>query len=151
MEPQNPNQPSNPTLPPIPPVQDPTQSQQPVRKLTPKESIKLRIGEIKHALKMDDPQKVRKMIIMIVAAALILIVLVVAYSFIPKQVAQPLPTLTPIPESTSQPVENPSPYVSDPELLRIMDSLQELDAKTEQTTLREDDLRLPSVDWDVSF
>jgi hypothetical protein len=123
----------------------------PTQKISPKESIKIRMGEIKHALGFDDPAKKKKRLIVVGAILGIFLLLTVGYALIPKQVATPLATLTPSPVGTEQPRGEPSAYANDPEVLRIMDALEAFDQEADQTKIREDDLRLPTVDWNISF
>ena len=142
MEPQQPATPE--------PVANQPQPATPT-KITPKESIKIRINELKHALGMDDPGKRKRLIIVGAALVIVLILVTVGYALIPKQVAPPLATLTPTPAGTEVPRGEPSAYANDPEVLRIMDALEAFDQEADQTKLREDDLRLPTVDWNISF
>lgn len=155
MNPDSNQNPPVPTVPPVPtapvtPVTEPQVVTTTPTKMSPRESIKLRIGEIKNNLGFDDPIRKKKIIIAIVGLLLVIILITVGFALIPKQVAQPLATLTPTPTSSSQP-SVPSEYANDPEVLRIMDSLKTFDEKSDKTKLREDDLRLPTVDWNVSF
>ena len=127
------------------------QSEKPTPKIAPMQSIKIRISEIKHSMGFDDPVKKKRSIVILGGIFGVLILLMVGYALIPRQVAPPLATSTPTPVGTQQPRGEPSEYADDPEVLKIMDALREFDQNADQTKLREDDLRLPTVDWNISF
>jgi len=48
-------------------------------------------------------------------------------------------------------VERPSPYANDPKILEIKERVENLERNLNQTDLREDTLRIPSLDWSVEF
>lgn len=143
--------PQPPVVNPVPsqPVQ-PLTSSEPTTKMAPMESIKYRFGQIGDKIGLGDPSKKKKILIGGVALLVILILISVGYALIPKQVANPLATFTPAP-TISESTGTPSEYANDPEVLRIMDALSAFDKKADETVIREDDLRQPSVDWNVSF
>lgn len=162
MDPNNTNQGQTPVVPPppSPEVQNaapqpvpPSPQEEPVSttKISPIDSIKIRIKEVKQSLGFNDPAKRKKVLVGGIALITILVLITVGYALIPKQVATPLPTIAPTPSGTEQPRGEPSAYANDPEVLRIMDSLEAFDQEADQTILREDDLRLPTIDWNVTF
>jgi len=58
------------------------------------------------------------------------------------------------PAPTSSPganVERPSPYANDLKILEIKERVENLEGNLNQTDLREDTLRIPSLDWNVEF
>jgi hypothetical protein len=70
------------------------------------------------------------------------------------------PTVTVTPEPTSTPtggggvdevLRDPSPYANDPEVLEFLDRLGSLDKKMDSIVFREEGLRVPLLDWKVSF
>ena len=48
-------------------------------------------------------------------------------------------------------IRNPSPYANDPEVLQFSERLDGLDKDMADTVLREDELRVPLLDWKVTF
>lgn len=120
-------------------------------KISAKEGFQIRMQEIKQKFGLDDPQKKKRILIILGAMLGIIVVLSVAYALIPKQVAPPLATIAPSPESSLAPEGVPSEFADDPEVLRIMDSINSFKQKESGTVLREDDLRIPTVDWNVKF
>ena len=162
MDDQNKNNqnPTQPIVPSVVPPGDPTVQSPPVEtppteavhtKISPKESIKIRIKEVKHALGMDDPQKRKKFIIIVAAIVGVLAIVMIAYALIPSRIANPNATIAPSPAASLEPQGEPSEFADDPEVLRIMDEINAFKAAEDSTRLREDDLRLPTLDWNVNY
>lgn len=64
-----------------------------------------------------------------------------------------LPTPTPVPTGSpvAPEIANPSAYANDPEILDLEAKLAEFDKNLSRVELREDNIRPPTVDWDVNF
>jgi hypothetical protein len=64
-----------------------------------------------------------------------------------------LPSPTPSPEVTpSLPgIGEPSAYATDPEIIDIENRMSDFEKSVNTTNLKEDTMRPPQVDWDVSF
>lgn len=56
------------------------------------------------------------------------------------------PSITPTPTPVGE-----SPYANDPDVLKIQSRLDEFDKKLNAIDLREDTLRIPTLNWDVNF
>ncbi len=119
-------------------------------KISPKESIKIRLNEVKQKIISIDPRKKKIALIAVFLAAGTIVLIMLGSFLIPKQVAVPLPTFSPAPTQTDE-ITGPSEYSEDPEVLRIKDAIVEFDNKAKSTVIREDDLRLPTVDWNITF
>jgi hypothetical protein len=99
--------------------------------------------------------KAKKILIIAAVLFILLLVLSILAPFIMKKIAQvtPLPEASPSPSPASTPEEilNPSVYADDPDILAIEAEINKLEEELKNSDLREDKLRLPNLDWDVSF
>lgn len=97
---------------------------------------------------------VKKVAIIGAIILVLLVVLFVVVRMIPRgsigiiPTAIPSMTPTPLPTITEG---RPSPYFNDQEISSIKEELGTLDSLLNQATFREDTLRVPQLDWNVSF
>lgn len=66
---------------------------------------------------------------------------------------QPVVTVSPTPSPSDAPAEilNPSQYADDEDIKDIEGKINDLDTKLNNISLREETLRVPSVDWEINF
>ena len=97
----------------------------------------------------------KKMIFIILGVVflIILIVLIVIFATKGLKGVTDLIPVTPITPTATPFVEviPASPYENDPEVLKIKADLEAFDAKLNQTSVREDTLRIPVLEWTVDF
>lgn len=100
--------------------------------------------------------KFSKKLILIIAGVLLLLVIAgIVLIFIFKGNGG-VAGILPIPMASSSPTATAtaaptSPYVNDPDVLKIEEDLRTLDGKLNSTDLREDTLRVPVLEWEVEF
>lgn len=62
----------------------------------------------------------------------------------------PLPTQEPTPVVSVEP-EAPSPYANDEEVSEIRKNIENLNMKLNESSFRDETLRVPNLDWNVTF
>jgi len=138
-----------PALPPVP--QDPE---------LPKKGGKFDVKKIASSIGKGTSQK--RLLVQIGIGAFVLLLLISVLSLVVSAIgglvnrenAPPEVTIaTPGPVTTPEPqgIKNPSPYVSDPEVLSIFEETAELEQAITEIELREELLNVPRFNWDVDF
>lgn len=88
--------------------------------------------------------------VILVTSLVVLVIYFVYQNFM--QTSKPQPSPTPPPTETPSGVqEEPSFYANDEEVLAIEEKVKEIEIKLEEVDFRDDTLRVPSLDWNVSF
>ncbi len=93
----------------------------------------------------------------VVVAAIIFAVsllFTIVYFVYKKYSVQPPPVPTPTPIETPKPVEEvdeSSPYAEDEDVLTIEVKIRDIEKALQRINLREDRLRVPSLDWQINF
>jgi tetrahydromethanopterin S-methyltransferase subunit G len=94
----------------------------------------------------------KKLIGIVVAVVVLLIVLMIVMKVLTGSGSGILPSNTPSPSPTATPVtEVPSQYADDQDVAEIKERMEALDKELNSASFRDDRLRVPSLDWDVSF
>ncbi|OGM29977.1 hypothetical protein A2801_00465 [Candidatus Woesebacteria bacterium RIFCSPHIGHO2_01_FULL_41_10] len=121
------------------------------------------IPNVKKLPKLNVPQmpkvsfRINKKIVIIIGVIMLLgIIGLVIMSVIGKQIkngsAPVSPESSPSPTPSSEPGQViVSPYANDPGVIAIEQQTDDLDAALRNINLREDTLRVPTLDWDVTF
>lgn len=68
-----------------------------------------------------------------------------------QETPAPITTPTPSPTPTGDVVRDPSPYFNDPDVVGFEDTLDELNKDMSIVSFQEEELILPTLDWDVKF
>lgn len=99
------------------------------------------------------PKVSRKVVVIIAALVLLAIVIMVVVGSLGKNKGRSiLPNPTPSPAETEAPVEElPSQYADDEDVFELKSNLMELDQQLNDASFRDETLRIPSLDWNVSF
>lgn len=122
---------------------------------SPPVKSKLNLPKLKLKIPSIDFNSGNKKKIMIFAAVpIILVVLLLVASVVKGLIGNggvPLPILTPTPTPTATPEQSPSPYAEDDVVLRIEEEVNKFDEKLNNAVLRDDTIRVPSLDWDINF
>lgn len=104
---------------------------------------------------IDSPQKPiisKKLILITVVIVVILIILGLVMSMVNKNGGVILPTPTPSVTPTSTPTaEVPSQYADDEDVAQIKSQMEELNKTLNESSFRDETLRIPTLDWNVSF
>lgn len=145
------------------PVQDPVQPQTPpatMPTIEPQLSSTPPVPEapvvpVAPAQEIKKP-KFPKRIVLIVLGVVVLIVIIAVIALFATKGLKGVTDL--IPMASGSPTPTPfvevvpaSPYENDPEVLKIKADLEAFDAKLNGTSVREDTLRIPVLEWNVDF
>lgn len=105
------------------------------------------------APKSKVPKVPKKIIIIIGVIVLALIVLALVVSMLSKNNGNGnLLTSTPSPVPTEEPTQDiPSQYADDEDVLELKNRMEELDRELNDSSFRDETLRIPNLDWNVSF
>lgn len=143
-----------PQVPSVTPIQPVESAPVPVVSTTPSETPvakKLNLPHLDPQMFKHIPRKFK--IMGGVVGTLVILLILASFTKQGKQVKQLiLPSPSPIPASS--PVGEvlvPTQYATDPEVLDIEKTMSEFDSKLSSTDLREDSLRVPSLDYAVDF
>lgn len=154
MDPQQPQQPIQVQEPlivqPAPIAPAPT----PVQKIDPKSQL-VKIKSAFSPMFAKVPKPIKILLIALFSIILLLSLLVV---FVPNTrrtlLGQPTPSPVAVtPTATPDPnaILNPSRYATDPGVLSIEESVNKLESDLKSVDFREEELRIPLLDWDVTF
>ncbi len=145
------------------PVQEPLVVQPaPVAPVTPAPPKKLdpkaQLGKLKDAFSpmfAKVPKPVKILLIVLFSIIFLLSLLVM---FVPNTrrtlLGQPTPSPVAVtPTATSDPnaILNPSRYATDPGVVAIEEAVNKLESDLKSVDFREEELRIPLLDWDISF
>jgi hypothetical protein len=137
----SPLSPAQPTPPPIAPPSK-------LPRFSPLAKIKSLLGKIKP--RPGNGLPIKRLIILLAIIFLVIIMIAIAVKLFTKKPAEV--TATPTPEPTATPeVTIPSAYADDEEVLAIEAALDYLEGELKIVNLREDELAIPLLDWEVSF
>lgn len=145
-----PAQPVNPTVVPNPAPQNPPVPQVEVDA----KNFKNKIKELK--IKYDNLPKNSKLLITVGAVVFIIIfiLLILVAAFAPKRGKTPVLTASPTPVAVTPAPEiilNASKYATDSGVLKIESDLNDFQKQLEGTDVRQSDLSVPNMDFNVNF
>jgi len=94
----------------------------------------------------------KRLVVAVAGTVFVILILSVALTVINRKGGGliPLPTPSPTPGPTPE-VEVPSEYADDDDVKAIQERMTELEKNLNEKSFRDDTLRIPSLDWDVSF
>lgn len=151
MEPTTPQPPTQPPVPQAKPDLAP-----------PENNIKNKFSEIKSRAVTKigpwysnlSPANKRLVTIMGVLLLIVGVLFVLALFFAPRRgpaAPTPTPVATSAPTATPAEITNPSRYATDSGVLKIETDLKDIEAKLNQTKLKDSDLTPPSLDYNIDF
>ena len=91
-----------------------------------------------------------------VLLGIMIVLFILAALFAPKRTkvvveATPTPAGTSVPFPTTQAITNPSRYATDSGVLKIESDVKTLEGQLNQIDIKQSDLNLPDLDWNVNF
>jgi len=106
-------------------------------------------------LKLPPVPAIKKFAVILVIVLLILLILAVVLPVLLRMIntqTRPTPVQSsPTPSPLSNIPSVPSPYADDEEIAALQKSLEEFEAGLEGINFREETLRPPSLDWNITF
>lgn len=93
---------------------------------------------------------IKRLVILLTAIFFVIIMVAVAIKLLMNKPAVVAPTPTPTPTTTPE-ILVPSAYANDEDVLAIEAALDYLEGELKIVSLRDDELAIPLLDWEVSF
>ena len=112
-------------------------------------SIKIKKGE-ESPVSPTTKMSIKRLVILIAAIFFVIIMVAVAFKLLTNKSAVIVPTPTPTPTATPE-VLVPSAYADDEDVLAIEAALDYLEGELKIVSLRDDEIAIPLLDWEVSF
>lgn len=94
----------------------------------------------------------KKVVVGVVVAVSVILILSLVLALMNRNGGSfiPTPTASPSPSPTPQ-VEVPSEYADDDDVKAIQERMLQLEKSLNEKSFRDETLRIPSLDWDVTF
>jgi len=155
-QPVPPQPPISISVPPIPSEPAPVPETPKTPRPSPLSKIKSFFANIKIKKGGESPvspttkMSIKRLVILLTAIFFVIIMVAVAFKLLMNKPAVVAPTPTPTPTATPE-ILVPSAYANDEDVLAIEAALDYLEGELKIVSLRDDELAIPLLDWEVSF